>query len=344
MSPGWLPISVKALTFGMCTPAVWEIAERINLSDAVRYVESPNSVVFILGLLGLSATGIYLGAKQFLQPANEELSSSQRQLVKQIRAEGLWLDKELVANLKYIQNFLDANDEYIASLGEAREQLEAALGTDKVNLVVSFLLARNSEMQKEASDLQRRLTQSQKQVEELRTKLSEALDQSMRDPLTDLGNRRRFDIAMAHEITEAHVKGSKLSLVICDLDHFKRINDKFGHQVGDNILQLFANLLGKNIKGRDTAIRYGGEEFALILPNTDIEGAKHLIENIRRDMDASNWRVTTTREPVGKITASFGVAEYERHESLQQMVLKADRRLYIAKKNGRNRVEHAGSR
>lgn len=148
---------------------------------------------------------------------------------------------------------------------------------------------------------------------------------------------------MAQAITESQVKGSKLSLVICDLDHFKRVNDKFGHQVGDSILQLFANLLVKNIKGRDTAIRYGGEEFALILPNTGIEGAKQLIENIRRDLAASNWRVTTTHHPIGKVTASFGVAEYEHHESLQQLVLKADRRLYLAKRNGRNRVEHAGS-
>lgn len=340
MYPGWLPISVRALTFGMCTPAIWEIVERMNLTQTVRYVESPNSVASILAMLGLSAFGIYLGVKQFLQQPYTDLSSHQRQFIKQIRAEGLSLDKELVADIKYIQKFLAANDDYIQSLGDARKKLEESVGTDKVNMVISVLLDRNSEMQNEATDLKRRLTNSQKQVEDLRTKLSKALDESMRDPLTDLGNRRRFDVTMAQEIAEAQIKSSQLSLIICDLDHFKRINDRFGHQVGDSILQLFANLLGNSIRGRDTAVRYGGEEFAIILPGTDIDGAKQLIENIRRDLDAANWRVTNTRQPIGKITASFGVAEYEHHESLQQLVLKADRRLYLAKRNGRNRVEH----
>lgn len=343
ISPGWFPISVKALTFGLCTPAIWEIAGQMNSAETVRYVESPNSVVFIMGMLGLSAAGIYFAAMQLFWPSPlKDIPEHQRQLIKQIRAEGLWLDKELGANIRYLQKFLDANDDYILSLREARRKLEASQKIDRANKIISFLLFRNSEMQNEANDLKLRLTQSQKQVEELRSKLSEALDQSMRDPLTELGNRRRFDLTISQEIARARLRGSRLSLVLCDLDHFKRINDRFGHQVGDSILQLFANMLGKNIKGRDTAVRYGGEEFALILPETDIDGATKLIENIRRDLNAANWRVTNTGQPVDKITASFGVAEYDHGESLGQFIQKADNRLYLAKKNGRDRVEHAG--
>lgn len=342
--PGWLPISVKALTFGLCTPATWEIAGHMDLAQTVRYVESPNSVVFILGMLCLSTAKLYSAARQFFGSSPyEDISWDHREMIKQIRAEGLALDQELGASIKRIQNFLDTNDDYIRSLCEARQRLKDSLKIDRANKVISFLLARNSEMQREASDLKLRLGQSQKQVEELRIRLSEALDQGMRDPLTDLGNRRRFDRAMKHEIAQARLKRSNLSLVLCDLDHFKLINDRFGHQVGDSILQLFANMLGKNIKGRDTAVRYGGEEFALILPETDIEGARQLIENIRRDLNAANWRVTNTRQPIGSITASFGVAEYEHDESLQQFIQKADHRLYLAKKNGRDRVEHAGT-
>lgn len=343
LSPGWLPISVSAITFGMCTPAVWEIAERVGQTQMAHYVESPNSLLFVLTLFGLSGFGVYFGAKEYLSRDGEELTAPQRQLVKQIRAEGLQLDKELVANLKWIQTFLDANEEYSKSLREARKDLEGLPVAGKANAVISFLLAKNAEMQKESTDLKNRLELSQKQVKDLRAKLTEALDQGMRDPLTDLGNRRRFDLALAHEVAEAHRRGGKLALVICDIDHFKNINDKFGHQVGDSVLRLFAMLLLNNVKGRDIAIRYGGEEFALILPDTDVDGAKNVTENIRRDLETSNWRVTTTHDPIGKVTASFGVAGLEANESVQELIQKADRRLYMAKKGGRNRVEHSST-
>lgn len=342
ISPGWIPINVKALTFGLCTPAVWEIADQ-NSARTLRYVESPNSVAFILGLLSLSAAAVYSAARKlFWSSPHEDIPEAQRRIIAKIHSDGLRLDRELGANIKYIQKFLDANDDYIRALEETRQKLEASLKLDLANKVISFLLARNYDMQSEANDLKRRLTQSQKQVQELRTQLSAAIDLSMRDPLTNLGNRRRFDMTMRREIAQARLEGSPLSLVICDLDNFKRINDSFGHQVGDRILQLFANTLGKNIRGRDTAIRFGGEEFALILPETDIVGARQLIENIRLGLGAANWRLTNTLEPIGTITASFGVAEYEHHESLQQLVQKTDYRLYLAKRNGRNRVEHTG--
>ena len=343
MSPGWLPVSVNALTFGLLSPAIWEISNSVGQTQTVRYVESPNSLIFILSLFALSGAGIYFSAKHYLNHAESppDLSQKQRELAKEIRAEGVRLDEELVANMRWIQTFLRANEEFSKSLRDARTKLERSQTSNQTDVVITFLLAKNSVMQKESSDLKQRLTASQKQIEELRTKLADALDQGMRDPLTELGNRRRFDITLAQEAAEAQAKGLKLSLVICDLDHFKQINDKFGHQVGDSVLQLFAALLVKNIKGRDTAIRYGGEEFALILPDTGIEGAKHVTENIRCDLEASNWRVSTTRQPIGKITASFGLAELKVDEDIQQLVKRADRHLYIAKESGRNRIEHS---
>lgn len=343
LSPGWIPISVSAITFGMCNPAVWEITERVGQSQMAHYVENPNSLIFILTLFGMSGLGIYHGAKTYLSPGSEQLTASQRQLVKQMRSEGLLLDKELVGNLKLVQSFLEANDEYSKSLREARRSLEGSLTPGQLNVVISFLLTKNAEMLKESADLKNRLEQSQKQVKDLHAKLTEALDMGMRDPLTDLGNRRRFDLALAQEVAEARRKGSKLTLVICDLDHFKSINDKFGHQVGDSILRLFATLLLNNLKGRDIAIRYGGEEFAIILPETDIEGAKNVTENIRRNLESSNWRVTTTHAAIGQVTASFGVAELEADDSVQKLIQKADRRLYLAKQGGRNRVEHTST-
>jgi len=337
-SPGSIPISVSALTFGMCTPAVWEVTERIGNSQLARYVESPNSLVFILSLFGLSGAGLYFGAREYLNPSLGELTGQQRRLVKQIRAEGLALDEQLVATLKWLQTFIDANDEYSETLRRARKDLESQITAERVDAVISYLLAKNAEMQRESADLKDRLEQSQKQVRELREKLSEALDMGLRDPLTDLGNRRRFDLALAEEVAQARMNGNRLSLVLCDLDHFKKINDRFGHQVGDSVLRLFANLLVKNVKGRDTAVRYGGEEFALILPDTGVEGARNVTESIRRDLEASNWRVTATQRPIGRVTASFGIAELKAEDGVQQLIERADRRLYTAKTSGRNRV------
>ncbi len=107
---------------------------------------------------------------------------------------------------------------------------------------------------------------------------------------------------------------------MADVDHFKRINDTFGHAVGDEILRRFAELLSKNIKGRDTAVRYGGEEFIVVLPQTQIEGAKISASKSARSSKARSGCTTRPGKPIGKVTASFGIAQlrarrYARHAS-----------------------------
>jgi diguanylate cyclase len=131
------------------------------------------------------------------------------------------------------------------------------------------------------------------------------------------------------------------SLVLCDLDRFKRINDTFGHNVGDSVIRQFAQTMRLGIKGKDTAARYGGEEFALLLPETQILGARHVAEKIRQAFAAQAFVLTETQQRIGSLSASFGVAEHQPGESIEALAARADAALYRAKNNGRNRVSAA---
>jgi diguanylate cyclase len=123
-----------------------------------------------------------------------------------------------------------------------------------------------------------------------------------------------------------------------DIDRFKSVNDTFGHQIGDEIIKVFAKLLSSNVKGRDTVARFGGEEFAIILPETGLEDARTLTESIRRQLEAKELAVNTSGEPIGIITASFGVAQLGVLDDAGTLLKRADAKLYEAKAAGRNCV------
>ncbi|MDF2232803.1 GGDEF domain-containing protein [Albimonas sp. CAU 1670] len=181
------------------------------------------------------------------------------------------------------------------------------------------------------------LAAARAQISELTDELQELRENAYLDHLTGLANRRRFDGTLELAIHEAPAQGP-LCLVICDLDHFKRINDGFGHAVGDSVLKQFARLLRQNVQGKDTAARYGGEEFALILPKTERLGARHVAERVRQELAARAFVVSGTRKRLGTVTASLGVAEWRPGETAAEFVARADAALYKAKNTGRNRV------
>lgn len=159
------------------------------------------------------------------------------------------------------------------------------------------------------------------------------------DGLTGLWNRSYFDSRMQDEIAAAARHGRPLSLVICDLDHFKQLNDRHGHPFGDEVLERFAQLLGAG-RPSDVCCRYGGEEFGVILPDTDQNQAMQAAERIRASIELERWPLN----PELRVTASFGVVQYHVDLDAPGMVELADKALYQAKELGRNRVEFiAGS-
>lgn len=158
------------------------------------------------------------------------------------------------------------------------------------------------------------------------------------DSLTGLTNRRRFFNLAEQELARARRYGSPLSVVLADLDHFKRLNDEHGHLVGDQALAHAARVLAREIRDVDTVARYGGEEFAILLPMTSAEGAKEVAERCARQLAATPL-VRDGHAPI-RITASMGVACTEgKSYDLEELLRVADAALYRAKQNGRDRVE-----
>jgi diguanylate cyclase (GGDEF)-like protein len=158
--------------------------------------------------------------------------------------------------------------------------------------------------------------------------------QAVTDELTDLANRRRFMEALQQDVARSDRLETPLSLVLFDLDHFKLINDQYGHQTGDDVLRSAAEVIRARVRETDLAARIGGEEFAVILPGADLSGAAALAEHLRRDL-ADHVEVTDLRRTV---TASFGVAAHRAGQSAELLIGTADRALYRAKAEGRNRV------
>ena len=156
------------------------------------------------------------------------------------------------------------------------------------------------------------------------------------DGLTALWNRRHFDDRLAQLVSTAERSNRPLSLALLDLDHFKSINDNYGHPAGDAALQGAAEILSGSARGSDIPCRYGGEEFAIIMPETTPEQARILCERIRETLAARDW----PSHPDRKITVSIGVAGAEGSTGLpaEQWVAHADATLYKAKESGRNRV------
>jgi diguanylate cyclase (GGDEF)-like protein len=160
--------------------------------------------------------------------------------------------------------------------------------------------------------------------------------QAVTDGLTDLANRRQFEEALAAEINRAERFGGTLALILADLDNFKQVNDRYGHQTGDEVLRRFADVLRETVRDVDVPARYGGEEFAVLLPQTDMEGAERLAERLRKAV--AERPLTTRPGALVACTASFGVASFPDSSTPAALFAAADEALYRAKAAGKNRV------
>lgn len=323
------------LTFG-----AWA-TEAPSASSNGQTLKLAFAAAFLFGLAGLGLT--LFGALRGKLPGLRLGGSASKAGKIASREEALeitevQLDNELAVILRFMKSYVDANEKYASTLAQAHRNLPSLARPEQVRMMVKFLIAENEKMQQDAADLRRNLEQSRTQIEKLRWNLAEAQELGLRDPLTALGNRRSFDINLAKAVDEAHANNSDLCLVMGDLDRFKAINDAFGHQIGDEILKMFAKLLSSNTKGRDTVARFGGEEFAIILPETKLADAERLAENIRVQLESKDLAVNTSGELIGQVTASFGIAQLEEGDNAGTLVKRADERLYEAKCTGRNRI------
>ena len=245
---------------------------------------------------------------------------------------------EVVKILGLLKNQEEASTSFGLALDKARDQLPDTLSPGQVRLIVSYLMIENDKMRERSLQLQTNLEKSQRQIEKLKSNLAAAEAQGLSDPLTGLKNRRSFDLTIASEIAAARNSSKPLSLVMADIDHFKSINDRYGHQSGDDVIKWFSNILSSNMKGRDTVARYGGEEFAILMPQTSLENATALAGQIRAQLEGQLWKKPGAPNTMLRVTASFGVAELAAGEGSRGLIERADAKLYESKAAGRNRV------
>lgn len=241
----------------------------------------------------------------------------------------------LLANLESATKDADA---YGQTLSHASGELSAQPAAAGIKTLVDSVIVATRAMEARTHALEGELQKSSREVTELRGKLETVRKESLTDQLTGLSNRKAFDAELRDAATHAMETGEALSLLMCDIDHFKAFNDTWGHQTGDQVLRLVASCLSENVKGRDTAARYGGEEFVVILPSTELDDAIRLANQLRLKVESKKLVKKSTGDILGTITMSTGIAIFDPGEPLAGFVQRADACLYAAKRSGRNCV------
>lgn len=224
------------------------------------------------------------------------------------------------------------------TLDDASAGLGDGVGEESVRAIVANLLVETQRAAEKNQTLEARLSESSGEIAQLRENLEVVRREALTDALTGIPNRKFFDTRLRECAAASLESGEPMSLLLLDIDYFKKFNDTYGHQVGDQVLRLVAKTLTECLKGRDTPARYGGEEFVIILPQTRLENAVTVAEQIRRTMARHKVVRKDTGADYGIIAISVGASVYQAGEPLQALIKRADAALYHAKHTGRNRV------
>jgi hemerythrin len=231
----------------------------------------------------------------------------------------------------------DASQGYQCRLSDAAPRLAGGLSDGGAATIVDDLLRWTIEMRATNALLVDRLGNAAAQVRDLQHQLDQVRLESMTDPLTDVGNRKFFETSLARLIAAGEA-GGPLSLLIVDLDNFKQFNDRHGHVVGDDVLRLAAATIKHSCRRDDVVCRFGGDEFAIILPGTALREALLIGENIRAAIAARELHRRSTHESLGRLLISIGSAELRRGEAVEDFVERADHWMYAAKQASRSRL------
>ncbi|WP_407527838.1 diguanylate cyclase GefA [Vibrio parahaemolyticus] len=209
-----------------------------------------------------------------------------------------------------------------------------SLSIEEVMVVIRQLVAESHEIRHSTKFLNRQLTNASEEISRLKHQLAEVQKDALFDGLSNLYNRRAFDTDLSMLINA----NQAMTLILLDIDHFKAFNDNYGHLFGDTVLKAIARRLQQSCRDGVSAYRFGGEEFALVVPNKSLRIARQYADTLRRMIEKLRVRDKRSGTQVHSITASFGVAEFEVGDTVDSLVNKADKQLYEAKQLGRNRV------
>lgn len=245
---------------------------------------------------------------------------------------------EIDSVVHQLRDALGMTAAFNAKVTSAKIKLAGSLDEQRLISIVEQLLQASQDAISTNRTLEENLQSSRAEIAQLQDSLDAIRAESFTDPLTGLSNRKYFDHALNGSLNDARINGQPLSLLMLDIDYFKSFNDNYGHLTGDQILRLVGMTLRQTIKGQDITARFGGEEFAVLLPNTCLEQAVTVADNLRRAIMAKELKKKSTGEILGRITVSIGVATLRNKDNPDTFVGRSDACLYAAKRNGRNRV------
>lgn len=249
---------------------------------------------------------------------------------------------KIQANVKEVMSAISEASDGAENYGNVLETQAGGLSenssVEEMKAFVQTMMKETNAMVQQNKQLQGQLEKSSEEIDGLRKDLETVQHEALTDGLTEIANRKKFDIAMQDAGAQAMETGEPLCLFMTDIDHFKKFNDTFGHQTGDQVLRLVASVLRKTITGDGVPARYGGEEFGVVLPNTELSDAVHLAEQVRVAVASKRMRKKQSGDDLGNITVSIGVSLYRPGEALADLIKRADDGLYYAKNAGRNQV------
>ncbi len=229
-----------------------------------------------------------------------------------------------------VEDFVQVTKEQVSDMKNSLQSLDEK---DKENIFyedIAKLLVINKTLEAKTKETEEKINEQAKIIDELRSRLRI-------DPLTNLFNRRALEADLKKELSKIRRYNYPLSLIMCDIDHFKKINDTYGHQTGDKILQNLANIWKEMIRDSDSIYRYGGEEFIIMAPHTIKEEAFQLAERLRRKVKNYKFVIDPSGNYI-QLTISLGVTQVEPKEDIEHALERVDKALYMAKNQGRDRT------
>lgn len=335
------PYEPQALHYHSARKAIDEIeklklephAEHYRLWYAVASDEDPKLTQEIRQIRGQQVilnedVCSYLNSKYFPTPA-QEISA------------GTYEAKELLATVtRLVTQFTGDTAEYNAKIDQQTNRLEKSSENPDVGNLLNEIVAQLNEIRSSGKNFTGKMLESRQEIDTLRKNLEKATAESRMDFLTGVHNRRAFDEMISDYAQQAEKQLKDLCLLMIDIDHFKKFNDTYGHQMGDEVIKVVARALTETLRGSDVVARFGGEEFAVLLPGTPTNGALVVAENIRKTIAGKRLKRRDSDGDMGQITVSIGVARYRVGEgdTVPFLIKRADEALYSAKRAGRNRV------
>jgi len=252
------------------------------------------------------------------------------------------LREDIQQLLSKLAGFTEETDQQAHHFGNSLQAygdtLKQGLDASSLGALIGNMTGDTNKMRGSMHSLQSELAASKQQVEKLHQELESARGEALIDPLTGILNRRGFEAKVQDIFSDKTSTDKGLCLLMVDIDHFKKINDAYGHLFGDKVIRAIAETLKSKVKGQDSVARWGGEEFAVLLPETTVPGARVVAEHIRQSIEKGKIRRLDTQEQIGGITISIGVSVYAGGGNIVELLDQADKALYESKKSGRNRT------